>query len=433
MVREITIVSFVVKLLLSNLCFASNGVLSEAELKKYKEEAQSSANKIANRTIKEMFKHDLDSSHNANLKSTFSHYKGENVEGAGLDIKRAEDKGAVQRNLGKTGENTKCTEKECELGKLFSSSAINDRDVKLEEAGFKKDAEGNVIDNKGYIDKAKKMSQKAVKSFDFIKGEYKNCIPPDSYTVAKTKESCDQYYDVAHNNCPIDQVVEIDPRYIYQCSKKRDVKEKVCNEYVILSCKQKQDCMIDKRAIRGIRGWEYNYPILKYSSGLFPHCNGCCKRNARTILSIRDKEEVGRVVIRKVSRTNFLQIKVNGAVVYNTLGGYKLEIIKTNDCVHYDFRADCRNNNDDVRTECGELNSWVVGGNGRKERCLYNTCKDPENVNIDISRYLKKGNNEIELEVVYSWGGIGLIELEARQECCHKWDEKKEVKCRYVD
>lgn len=63
MVREITIISFVLKLLLSNVCFASNGVLSEAELKKYKEEAQSAANKIANTTIKGMFEHDLDISY----------------------------------------------------------------------------------------------------------------------------------------------------------------------------------------------------------------------------------------------------------------------------------------------------------------------------------------------------------------------------------
>ena len=94
MVREITIISLVLKLFLSNVCFANNGVLSEAELKKYKEEAQSCANKIANTTIKGMFEHDLDSSYNVNLKSSLSHYKGENVEGTGLDIKRAEDKGA---------------------------------------------------------------------------------------------------------------------------------------------------------------------------------------------------------------------------------------------------------------------------------------------------------------------------------------------------
>ena len=430
MVREITIISFVLKLLLSNVCFASNGVLSEAELKKYKEEAQSAANKIANTTIKGMFEHDLDSSHNANLKSTLSHYKGEKVEGAGLDIKRAEDKGTVQRNLGKTGENTKCTEKECDLGKLFSSSAINDRDVKLEEAGFKKDAEGNVIDNKGYIDKAKKKSQKAVKNFDFIKGEYKNCTPPDSYTVSRIKESCDQYYDVAHNNCPIYQVVEIDPRYTYECHKKREVREKICKEEVNTRCDKVMDCgfnaggIVEGSVDTGI-DWNYSYPYLRLGSrtGDWHFSCGsdrCCeKKSSSARLKIKDLKSVKKFNLHKISYDDHAMVKINGVTVHNTLGGSYLRIEN-----HY-WGSDREGDND-----------RKISSGARSGPCwrLYpnNGQNYYDNVNKDVKSYLREGVNEIEIQLVYAQLGQVNVVFEAEQYCCNSWNDKSEVKCQYV-
>ena len=422
MVREITIISFVLKLLLSNVCFASNGVLSEAELKKYKEEAQSAANKIANTTIKGMFEHDLDSSYNANLKFILSHYKGENVEGTGLDIKRAEDKGAVQRNLGKTGENTKCTEKECDLGKLFSSSAINDRDVKLEEAGFKKDAEGNVIDNKGYIDKAKKMSQKAVKNFDFIKGEYKNCTPPDSYTVSRTKESCDQYYDVAHNNCPIDQVVEIDPRYAYECHKKREVKEKICEEKVIMDsigCEYKSDCWYDaggvvKGSIDGNIFWRANYPNIYLGTIDKVYDRYRCHLMDKNInFIVKNKKAIKEFIVTNIQYSDWIRISVNGVQVHNDTGGSGS--FWRDRSWHGGYG------------EFTNLHSGSVVKTCNTKR-FYNTSP-----NVDLVPYLREGNNTIRIELAFGNSGRLYVELKATQYCCSKWkDVRTEVKCEYV-
>ena len=224
---------FIVIIILSSkkYCFGID-VISEDSLRKYKEESQALAKEIQESKINSIFENDLDSSKSSEIKNNLPYYKGDNVPNAGLDIERAGDQGAVKRRAGKDASKSQCNADNCELGSIFSETAMEDRQVKMDEVGFKKDGEENIIDNHGYLDKAKKISKNAASNFDFLKGEYKNCKAEDSYTTSKTVESCDQYYDVVHNHCPIEQVVEIDPRYFYQCHKKRDVKEKICREKV---------------------------------------------------------------------------------------------------------------------------------------------------------------------------------------------------------
>ena len=148
--------------------YASEFKLSEGTLRQYRESSKSVAGTVADSTIEGMFQNDLDSGGGEELRKNLSSYKGANVADAGLDIERAKDKGARQRSLGKNSNKIECTEDHCELGSIYSSTAVNKRDIAMEEVGFKKDEDDNIIDNKGYLDRAKKITKEASGKFDFM-------------------------------------------------------------------------------------------------------------------------------------------------------------------------------------------------------------------------------------------------------------------------
>ena len=309
----------------------------------------------------------------------------------------------------------------------------------MEEVGFKKDEDDNIIDNKGYLDKAKKITKEASGKFDFIKGEYRGCEATVTENVAIIKESCDQYYDAIHNSCPINQVVEIDPRYVYQCNKKREVKEKVCTETVSLACEETIEGNLgtinieelgphltsERRAHsnQNSNTWRYNYPNLSFTSGhgsraqkyCRDQCGGsdCCKTTITIgIFRLSNISEVGAFRLKKAGFDNHGMIKVNGEVVYNTWGGDKLEIAR----------------------ECSSSSVYVNAGRGRGGACyLHNGANLNNKMDIELKQYLKEGWNELEVTWIYAVQGQFNIEIEARQRRCKKFNEKTEVKCRYVD
>ena len=416
--------------------YASEFKLSEGTLRQYRESSKRVAGTVADSKIEGMFQNDLDSSEGEELRKNLSSYKGANVADAGLDIKKAEDKGVRQRSLGKNSNKIECTEDSCELGSIYSSTAVNKRDIAMEEVGFKKDEDDNIIDNKGYLDRAKKITKEASGKFDFIKGEYRGCEGTVTENVAIIKESCDQYYDAIHNSCPINQVVEIDPRYVYQCSKKRDVREKVCNEYVKTRCDRMVDCgfntggIVEGTVDTGIE-WNYSYPYLrlgnktpssKEADAWHFNCgsNSCCdKKKSSARLKIKDIKNVKNFKLHKISYDDHAQIKINGVVVHNTLGGSYLEI--TNRYWGSDRKGD---NDRIIASGANSGPCWRLFTNEGYNHYDY--------VGKDIKHYLREGVNEIEIELVYSQLGQVNVEFEAEQYCCDSWNDKSEVKCKYV-
>jgi hypothetical protein len=398
--------------------YASEFKLSEGTLRQYRESSKSVAGTVADSAIEGMFQNDLDSGGGEELRKNLSSYKGANVADAGLDIERAKDKGARQRSLGKNSNKIECTEDHCELGSIYSSTAVNNRDIAMEEVGFKKDEDGNIIDNKGYLDKAKKITKEASGKFDFIKGEYRGCEATVTENVAIIKESCDQYYDAIHNSCPINQVVEIDPRYVYQCSKKRDVKEKICEEKVIMDsigCEYKSDCGYDaggmvQGSIDGNIFWRANYPNLSLGTIDKVRDRKRCHLMDKNInFTVKDKKAIKEFRVTNIQYSDWIRISVNGVQVHNDMGG----------------------NGPFWKEGSGQ---WTTVHSGRESR----TCNTREfystNPNVDLVPYLRDGNNTIRVELLFGNSGRLYVQLRATQYCCSKWKEPKtEVKCRYVD
>jgi len=401
----------------------SEKVVSESTLRRYKDDAKKVAQEMSEGTISQMFENDLESSKSSAIKKNMAHYQRENIPNAGLDIKRANDQGAVRRGSGKNVNKAKCGAENCELGSIFSSSAMMDREVKMDEAGFKRDEEGNIIDNKGYIDKAKKIAKNAATNFDFIKGEDMRCKDIEKLRKIKTMESCDQYYDVVHNTCPINQVVEIDPRYVYQCSKKRDVKEKICEEKVIMDsigCEYKADCGYDaggmvKGSIDGNIFWRANYPNLYLGTIDKVRDSGRCHIIDKNInFIVKNKGAIKEFRVTNIQYSDWIRISVNGVQVHNDTGGSGSFWRERS--WHGGYGEFTNLHSGSVVKTCNT-------------RVFYNT-----NPNVDLVPYLRNGNNTIRIELAFGNSGRLYVELRATQYCCSRWKEPRtEVKCRYVD
>ncbi len=408
--------------------------VNESDLKDKKELGKKVAEETFAKDVKEMFQ-DKDK-----LTSNLYYYK--DLDKQDLDIKKAQ--GSMKMD------STNCDEKDCPLGNIFSSSSRSERTTKSEEVGFIKDEQGNIIDNKGFLDKVKKRAREAGQNFDYIKGEYKDCKPHEVTNKYTTLKFCDQYYDIAHNSCPIDQVVEIDPRYIYQCSKRREIKEKVCIETIIRHCESDMDCKEDKGGIvegsvnAGIE-WAYHYPYLRLGSKTGHwhfSCEGnCCNKVEMSAqFKIRALNKIKKFVLHKISYDDHAMIYLNGHMVYNTLGGSKLEITEKKDSSGYYTKEGGFLGffQDDVfHSRPGSTSLIVDGGGGGSKACwrLFpgHGIDHYEVIDKDLKPFLKQGVNEVTMVLVYAMRGQFNVFFETGQYCCSKWKDTSVVQCDYLD
>ena len=231
-------------------------------------------------------------------------------------------------------EKAECTKSSCNVTSVMSTKATRKREVKLEEYGFTKNAEQFYQDDKGYIDKARHDARKFAKNYDSISGSYKDCTQKDqSYSYRETSQ-CDEYYDVKYSNCPISQIVEIDPKYTYMCSKKREEKEKRCEEVLNLSCAEKRGsgAGVVKGSIPNDVQWEHVEGLLKISVNSlranrniwswnrpdhsYMYESPCGEYDRSASFIIQDLSKILEFTLIGVDFRSHLWIKVNGTTAY---------------------------------------------------------------------------------------------------------------------
>ena len=312
----------------------------------------------------------------------------------------------------------KCTKTRCDVSNIMSAKSINERESKLETLGFKKDSEQFVEHNKGYIDTANHKAAEYRGKFDVINGEYsrrpveQNDCRATSEDVFSELSTCDQYYDVKYKMCPIAQIVEIDPKYTYQCTKKRIEAIKTCNDEIVsIKCKDTKECngsgfvLNDKDMDMK---WTYSFPILTIGTIADNYWPGHCTTYDKVVkFEVKNLEKITEFKLTRVGFDDYMWIKVNGNTVYvGPFAGDRVEV---------------RNNGlwTQVTTNGHNLMSCELGTNWNKE------------VNINLKPYLKEGENEIWMRVVVAGVGEGWMQISAQQNCCQAWDIKRETKCEY--
>lgn len=382
--------------------------LSERELEKIRQEAESFSDKNKYR-IDNIFQS------NEEQQKLKGFIGSNNTKKENISPEKAGQLGEINRNNG----SGKCTASDCDVSSLFSQKAIKQREVALEESGFIKGNDHFIENNKGYLDRAISISKNAEKHFPYLKGGSEQCTPQDieeSYTELKT---CDRYYDVKLDNCPISQIVEIDPKHTYQCSKKRLEKTKTCTEIATnIRCKDSRECDsggIIPGSVASDMKFEYTYPVLTIGTIADNYWGGnCAVYDRNTNFKLKNLKEIKEFRITEVGFDDYVLIKVNEHLVYvGPDGGSQLEIVKRERHLGRLGKIEVSMvNNGNHDSHCERATSWT------------------RSVNIDLKPYLREGDNSIFTRTIVSGGGESWMKIQATQRCCSEWLMDWEKKCK---
>ena len=184
-------------------------------------------------------------------------------------------------------------------------------------------------------------------------------------------------------------------------------------------CISKSDCGEDRGGIildsvesSGV--WQYSYPNIRFGNkeGHWEYksvdaCGdnySCRKVVIPARFRIKRVSEIKTFRLKKVAFDDHAMVKVNGQVLYNSLGGNRLDIYR----------------------QCGAWDQEVQAGWGIADICMQNHGNNHyKRMDVDLKPYLREGVNEIEMTLIYSMLGQFNIEIEASQYCCNKWGSDK--------
>lgn len=317
----------------------------------------------------------------AELQEIIGYEKDAQIEGQGMALEQAESLGSHKRQkTHKDAGQYKCDKIECEVGHSFSTTETLKREISVEEAGFVRDENEQIKNNKGYMDKALETVKSPGDKFDFITGGYADCVSDNEVKVNKTEETCDEYYDRKEKSCFAKQVIEIDPKYTYICNKKKEIREKTCEQNLKLTCKDWEDVIIFKSPWAG----------RKFN-----------KIDARSLHNLSYENGVYRFSQSRPCK----HIKYDGHKIKGITGIDKLRMYALINGVHIPVKS-----------------SIIVSD-------PFGVASDPF-VNNDIKNYLKKENNLFEVEVGnFNCVGYEFLFDYVDKATCKAWDETWEERC----
>lgn len=354
------------------------------------------------------------------LKETIG-FEGTNIRGKNMQLEEVENLsvGVMQHNDDQAlremqGESVtyQCDKNNCEVGHTFSSLSTVKRQEELEKQGFEKDENGVPINNLGYLDKALSFA-KNNNEFDFLSGMTSNCKANEETITTSTEDTCDQYYDLKTNSCFPSQIVEIDPEYKYACNKIREEKIKTCREEITsITCKDSHECDlggIEPGTVASDMKYVHEGGILTIGTIADNYWPGNCGVYDRsTTFNIKNKDKIKEFTLSRVGFDDYMQIILNDKLIYiGPDGGNKLE----------------------VKTIGSKFWRHQVVDNGYGHHACERGVSWDQQPNIDLKPHLKEGENILKTRVIVGGVGEGWLQIRAKQNCCSKWDIKREEKC----
>lgn len=308
-----------------------------------------------------------------------------------------------------------CNKEDCNVASVLGTKAVNRRDAKLESLGFTKDKESFPENSKGYLDQINRRAKEVAKNYDQITGTYKDCKPIEREFAFKETKECDEYYDVKYNNCPISQVVEIDPKYTYQCNKKRLDFIKTCHDEISsITCKKSEECdnggIILSTVKTNLQNQSYHYPTLYVGTPYWEPWICSIDSSKYTTFEVKNLEKVKSFVLEQVRFDDYVMIKLNDHLVYHgpdsEAGEDRIELIRPG-------RYGVITTNGHNRKPCERSTHWH------------------RTIQKDLKQYLKEGENTISVTIATAGHGMVEMKIRAKQHCCKDWDITWDKKCNY--
>ncbi len=336
-------------------------------------------------------------------------YEGTDVAGQSNAVDEIESKGNAQKE---DIEEDKCTKKSCNVKNTFGSKATLERQQKQEETGINRN-------KNGFLDKAINLVKNAKnndKVFNYLNGKQESCEDKEEIIESTKTEKCDEYYTLEQSSCFPKQVVEIDPKYHYECHKKRDVKEKICEDQITsIKCKASKECDLGGIVLNSVASdmmFHNDRGILTIGTISDNYWRGHCNLyDKTTTFKIKNLKAIKDFTIFNVGFDDYMEIFVNGVSVYaGPDGGKDLKVVwkKQKFWGQVPFV-----NNGHIDKQCERGKNWNF------------------NVNINLISYLKEGENSIGIKVFVSGYGEGWLKIRAKQNCCSQWDITREEKCHF--
>jgi hypothetical protein len=189
----------------------------------------------------------------------------------------------------------------------------------------------------------------------------------------------------------------------------------ICQKSLKVSCTRTSECDyggIERGSVASDMALQINPGLITIGSIRDNEWGGRCDIIDRTTtFRAKNIEKIQEFRIIKVGFDDYLQIKVNGRVVYvGPDGGSKLEVVIGKGWYGQPEKQVFNGINNQA---CERNTNWVRG------------------VNVDIKPYLVEGNNTIDIRViVYGWGE-GWLQIKAKAQCCapEDWKEEWEENC----
>ena len=355
-------------------------------------------------------------------------YEGTDIENKNKPLQALESLGTEKReNNNKKNkrsknmdfENYECTKGTCDVDHTFSTQSTFDRAEEMEVLGFSRNKEGMPEHNKGFLDKALSLVKNSDKEFDFLKSANEVCTPGEETITDSTVETCDQFYSLEEQSCFPKQVVEIDPKYNYQCSKKREVKEKICNDEITsIKCENSAECDlggIEPGSVASDMMFHNENGVLTIGTIADNYWSGHCNLyDKTTTFKLKNVDLIKDFTVFNVGFDDYMEILVNGRSVYaGPDGGQNLQIVQRTVQSFFFHHTELKVNNGHSDQICERNHNWNFP------------------VNIDLKHYLVEGENNIRIRVIVSGHGEGWLKIRAKQNCCSKWQIEREEKCEY--
>ena len=156
--------------------------------------------------------------------------------------------------------------------------------------------------------------------------------------------------------------------------------------------------------------FEFNNGVLTIGTIADNYWGGHCAIYDRTTtFKITNKDKIKDFFLFKVGFDDYMQITLNDKLIYvGPDGGDKLEVVTRNS---------------------GFWGNHQVVNNGSRDRACERGTNWTREPNIDLKPYLKEGENILKTRVIVAGNGEGWLQIKAKQNCCSKWDIKREEKC----
>jgi len=221
--------------------------------------------------------------------------------------------------------------------------------------------------------------QTADEVINMFVGNYEQCAPIDIAATDSETRTCDFYEEREGGSCLVNQIVEVEAIYNYECNKTRNSRDKTCTKTPTLTCLAFNNNCSTAQIFTVTNGnGIYSYPNLSIN---IPRQGGSCTTLTKTMtFTIFDVSQISQFTFTNISYDDYASVKVNGTYLYNDVPAT-------------------------IPRGCERGRTWGASPN------------------INVIPYLVNGNNQIEVRVLV--GGMGQVysSFVVQQKCCTSWQE----------